>query len=272
MDITVMRPRAAPPAAIKSQQGKRGHENDDHAAWFAIDRPDRQFMVYVGVVADGVTSTAGGAKASAIAVGAIEAALRETPDPQETLSEWFAGAIVHANEEILFEARRNPEWQGMSSTVVMAALAGAKLYVMYMGDSRAYLLRDRHLHQLTTDHTWAQAAVTAGAITASEAATHPGRNQLQRYLGAQHTINVARGVHNPQSGQVEEYLTIEPGDQLLLCTDGVYHRLPDPSIRKILLTHAGDDQAAADALVAASIANGETDDVTALLFTIPATS
>ena len=77
MDVTMMRPNAAPQAAIKSQQGKRGHENDDHAAWFAVDRPDRQFVVHVGVVADGVTSTAGGAKASAIAVGAIEAALRE---------------------------------------------------------------------------------------------------------------------------------------------------------------------------------------------------
>ncbi|MCB0091605.1 MAG: serine/threonine-protein phosphatase [Caldilineaceae bacterium] len=265
-----MQRNAVPQVAITSQQGKRGDENDDHAAWFAVERSDRQFMVYVGVVADGVTSTAGGAKASAIAVSAIEAALREAPDPQETLSEWFAGAVVHANEEILFEARRHPEWQGMSSTVVMAALAGSKLYVMYMGDSRAYLLRNGQMHQLTTDHTWAQAAVTAGAITASEAATHPGRNQLQRYLGAQHTINVARGVLNPQSGQVDEYLTIELGDQLLLCTDGVYHRLPDASIRQMLLTHADNAQAAADALVAAAIANGETDDVTALVLTIPA--
>ena len=258
--------------AVKSQQGKRGDENDDHAAWFSVDRPDRQCVVHVMLVADGVTSTAGGAQASSIAIKAIEAALHETPDPQETLAEWLAAAIVHANEEIRFEAKRNPQWQEMSTTIVMAALAGEKLYIMYLGDSRAYLIRNGNLHQLTTDHTWAQAAVNAGTITAKEAASHPGRHQLQRYLGTQHAINVARGALSPETGLVEEYLTLQPDDQVLLCTDGVYHRLPHASIRKIIQDHAGALQATVEALVAAAIASGELDDVTALLFTIPTKS
>ncbi len=260
---------AAPNVGLTSHQGIRGEENDDHAAWFAIARPDRQCMVYVGVVADGVTSTTGGAQASRITTEAIEASLRDLPDAQETLSDWLSASIVHANEEILYEGKLNPAWQGMSTTVVLAALAGERLYVLHLGDSRAYLLRDGHLHQLTTDHTWAQAAVAAGTLTANEAAHHPGRNQLQRYLGGSKQINVARAVLTPGSGHAEEYLLVRPGDQVLLCSDGIYHRLEQTTLEAIVNKAQDDPQAAVDALIAAAIAQGEIDDITALLFTVP---
>ncbi|MEZ4677997.1 MAG: protein phosphatase 2C domain-containing protein [Caldilineaceae bacterium] len=103
---------SVPLVGITSHQGIRGEENDDHAAWFAVARPDRRHMVYVGVVADGVTSTTGGAQASRIAVEAIEAALRDLPDPQETITEWLVTAIHSANDEILFAGKRHLEWQG----------------------------------------------------------------------------------------------------------------------------------------------------------------
>ncbi len=172
------------------------------------------------MVADGVTSTTGGAQASRIAVEAVKATLREPPSRQETLSEWLEFAVLRANDEILFEAKRNPQWEGMSTTIVLAALAGEKLYVMHLGDSRAYLVRDGALHLLTADHTWAQEALDAGSITASEAAQHPGRNQLLRYLGSQKSISVDRGIIMPGTGLREEYLLAQPGDMVLLCTDG----------------------------------------------------
>lgn len=255
---------------MASHQGLRGTENDDSVAWFAVARPDRGVMVHVAVVADGVTSTSAGAQASRIAVEAIEAALRELPDPQETLSEWLSAAIRSANDEILFEAKRNPAWQGMSTTVVVAALAGERLYVLHLGDSRAYLVRGGRLFQLTIDHTWAQAAVAAGALTAVEAAHHPGRNQLQRYLGGSKQINVARGLLSPESGQLEEYLNVQPGDQVLLCSDGIYHRLNQTTLQAIVNEQAGEPQAAVNALIAAAVEQGEVDDITALLFTVPA--
>ncbi len=258
-----------PLVAWKSQQGMRGTENDDHHGWFAIERADLPYPIYVALVADGVTSTEGGAQASRIAVEAVRAALEERPDPHETLSEWLASAILHANEEILFEAKRNPQWKGMSTTLVLTALAGEKLYVMHLGDSRAYLLRNWHLYPLTTDHTWAQAAFDAGTISAQEAEHHPGRNQLQRYLGAQHGVNLARGVIAPGSQQMEEYLHICPGDLLLLCTDGIYKRLAPETMQQIVMEQRGDPQAAVDALVAASEASGEIDDMTALVAVLP---
>ncbi len=247
----------------------RGTENDDHHGWFVIERADLPYPISVALVADGVTSTEGGAQASRIAVEAVRAALGERPDPHETLSEWLAGAILHANEEILFEAKRNSQWKGMSTTLVLAALAGEKLYVMHLGDSRAYLLRDKRLYPLTTDHTWAQAAFEAGTISAQEAERHPGRNQLQRYLGAQHAINLARGVIAPSSGAMEEYLYIHPGDVLLLCTDGIYKRLAIETMQQIMIEQAGDPQAAVDALVYVAEASGEIDDMTALVAILP---
>lgn len=259
-----------PLVAWKSQQGTRGKEqNDDHHGWFAIERSDLQHTVYVALVADGVTSTEGGAQASRIAVDAVRAALSERPDPRETISEWLADAIRHANEEILFEAKRNPQWKGMSTTLVLVALAGAKLYVMHLGDSRAYLLRDQHLYQLTTDHTWAQEAFEAGTISAAEAERHPGRNQLQRFLGAQHALNVARGLIAPHTGQMEEYLPAQADDRILLCTDGVYRRVNSEVIGQALADQAGDPQAIVDELVAAAAANGEVDDITALVMLLP---
>lgn len=259
-----------PLVAWQSQQGIRGKENDDHYGWFAVERHDQQRTVYVALVADGVTSTEGGAQASRIAVDAVGAALTERPDSRETLSEWLANAILHANEEILFEAKRNPQWKGMSTTIVLAALAGEKLYVMNLGDSRAYLLRAGRLYQLTADHTWAQAAYEAGTLTAAEAERHPGRNQLQRYLGTQHTVNVARGLIAPGANHMEEYLIVQPGDALLLCTDGIYRRLSPDLIRQTMADHLGNPQGVVDTLVAAATANGEIDDITALAVEMPA--
>lgn len=261
-----------PLVAWQSQQGTRGKENDDYYGWFAVERRDQQRTVYVALVADGVTSTEGGAQASRIAVDAVGAALAERPDTRETLSEWLANAILHANEEILFEAKRNPQWKGMSTTIVLAALAGEKLYVMNLGDSRAYLLRAGRLYQLTADHTWAQAAYEAGTITAAEAQHHPGRNQLQRYLGGQHTVNVARGLIAPDASHMEEYLLVQPGDALLLCTDGIYRRLAPDFIGQTMVAHPGDPQSVVDTLVATATAYGEIDDITALAVEISPTA
>ena len=225
--------------------------------------------IYVAVVADGVTSTAGGAQASRLAVEAVKATLREPPSRHETLSEWLEFAVLRANEEILFEGKRNPQWEGMSTTIVLAALAGEKLYVMHLGDSRAYLVRDGVLHQLTADHTWAQEALDAGSISTAEASQHPGRNQLLRYLGSQKSISVDRGIIMPGTGQREEYLITQPSDMVLLCTDGLHHMVAANELKQTVLDHAGYPQDAVDELIAQAIGKGERDDITAVLMELP---
>jgi serine/threonine protein phosphatase PrpC len=268
--MTVNKTRAYHPNfGMLSRTGARDHGNDDSCDYFVVERADGGGTVYIAIVADGVTNTAGGAQASRIAVEAVKATLQEAPSRQETLSEWLEFAILHANEEILFQAKRNPQWQGMSTTIVLAALAGEKLYVMHLGDSRAYLSRGNAIYQLVADHTWAQEAINTGILTTEEAAQHPGRNQLLRYLGAQKGLGVDRGIIVPGTTQREEYLTAQPGDTILLCTDGLHSRVSQAEIKQIVLEHVGYPQDAVDALIEKAVEKGERDDITAVLLELP---
>ena len=258
-----------PNVASKSRTGTRHPSNDDSCDFFEVSRADSSGAVYVAVVADGVTGTVGGAQASRIAVETVKATLQDAPSRQETLSEWLEFAILRANEEILFEAKRNPQWKNMSTTIVLTALAGEKLYVMHLGDSRAYLLRGDALYQLVADHTWTQEAIQNGIITAQEALSHPGRNQLLRYLGTTKQVGVDRGVIAPGSNRREEYLTVQPGDEILLCSDGLHGGVSEADITQIMLEHIGYPQDAVDELVEKAVANGERDDITAVLMALP---
>jgi serine/threonine protein phosphatase PrpC len=250
---------------IKSQAGSRGHSNDDSCDFFIVPRGQWNEPIAVAVVADGVTGTVGGAQASQIAVETVRSVLQSAPSRHETVSEWLEAAIVHANQEILFATKNNPQWQGMSTTIVLAALTGGKLYVMHLGDSRAYLLRDDQLYQLVADHTWAQEAVDTGMLTEDEAAAHPGRNQLMRYLGAQKGVDVDRGIIAPGSMGREEYLLTQPGDHILLCTDGLHRRVNEAELRQSILDHVGYPQDAVEALIESAQHKGERDDITAIL-------
>lgn len=225
--------------------------------------------IQIAVVADGVTTTNGGGQASQIAVESIRANLQDPPSRQETISEWLEFAIQRANEEILFEAKRNPDWKGMSSTIALAAVAGEKLYILHLGDSRAYLIRNNRIHQLTSDHTWAQESRNSGLAAPGEGSAQPGSNHLLRYLGAQKLPAVDRGILSPVSDQREEYLLVEPGDVVLLCTDGFYRRLAADEITQTVWAHHGYPQDAVDELIERAVAKGEQDDITAILIEVP---
>ena len=253
----------------KSQQGTRGKGNDDYYDLFQVDRYNGQDKIIVAGVADGVTTTRGGGQASRIAIETIKETLQEPPSKQETLSEWLEFAIVRANEQIVHEAQQRPEWAEMSTTIVLAAWVGEKLYVLHLGDSRAYLIRDNAIYQLTADHTWVQEALDIGSITHEEAKTHRARNQLQRYLGSRRTLIVDRGIIAPGITQREEYLPVQPGDTILLCSDGVHSRISQEEIVQTIIEHAGYPQDAVDELIEKAVGKGERDDITAVLIELP---
>ncbi|MFN8444471.1 MAG: protein phosphatase 2C domain-containing protein [Caldilineaceae bacterium] len=225
--------------------------------------------IHIAVIADGVTSTIGGGQASQIAVDSIRSNLQDPPSRQETISEWLEFAIQRANEEILFEAKRNPQWKGMSSTVALAALAGEKLYILHLGDSRAYLMRQQQIYQLTSDHTWAQESINSGMPARGESGAPAGSNHLLRYLGAPKLPAVDRGILSPTTDQREEYLVVEPGDCILLCTDGLYRRLSEEEMMATLTAHHGYPEDAVEELVELAVGKGELDDITAILLEIP---
>ena len=209
----------------------------------------------VFAVADGLGGHQGGEVASAAAVEPL-AALdgREFATPAEA-AEALAGAITEANTAILTQAAGNPSLWGMGTTVTAAAVAGEDhLQLAHVGDSRAYLLRDGSFDQLTTDHTVVGELVRRGRLTPAQAAIHPERSILTRAVGLEPRIPV----------DTPDPVDLRPGDQLLLCSDGLTEAVPDPDIAEIL-SNQPDGHAAVRALIDTANNNGGPDNITVIL-------
>ena len=198
----------------------------------------------VFAVADGLGGHQGGEVASAAAVAPL-AALdgRELTDPAEA-AEALTAAIREANAAIIDQAAGDPGLWGMGTTVTAAALAGDRhLQLAHVGDSRAYLLRDGSLEQLTTDHT--------------VVGVHPERSILTRAVGLDPHIPV----------DTPDPLELAPGDQVLLCSDGLTEAVGDPRIAE-LLTTGPDGDAACRALIDAANDAGGPDNITVVLIRV----
>jgi PPM family protein phosphatase len=151
-------------------------------------------------------------------------------------------------------AAEDPERAGMGTTVTAALLGdGGRLELMHVGDSRAYLLRAGELRQLTEDHSVVAELVRRGSIAPEEAEVHPQRNVITRALGAEDGVEVDR-----------TEVSLEPGDVIVLCTDGLCGYVSDEVIRRRLTESATLEDAAA-ALVEDANAAGGVDNVTVIL-------
>jgi PPM family protein phosphatase len=208
----------------------------------------------VFAVADGLGGHQGGEVASAAAVEPL-AALdgREFAEPRAA-AEALAEAIRTANTAILDQAAGNPELWGMGTTVTAAAVAGDHfLQLAHVGDSRAYLLRDGALDQLTTDHTIVGELVRRGRLTPDQAAVHPERSILTRAVGLDPRIPV----------DIPDPLELHPGDQVLLCSDGLTEAVGEDDITRLLATPDGD--VTCRALIDAANTAGGPDNITVVL-------
>jgi PPM family protein phosphatase len=208
----------------------------------------------VFAVADGLGGHQGGEVASAAAVEPL-AALdgRELASPAEA-AEALAGAIAEANSAILARAAGDPGLWGMGTTVTAAAVAGDQLQLAHVGDSRAYLLRDGSLDQVTTDHTVVGELVRRGRLTPEQAAIHPERSILTRAVGLDPRIPV----------DTPAPLELAPGDQVLLCSDGLTEVVPDVKLTELLTTEPDGDAACRSLIDAANSAGGP-DNITVVL-------
>lgn len=200
------------------------------------------------VVCDGMGGHAAGEVASEIAVNIISQRTPAHPDAQA-----LGQAVEEANIAILHAAAEGVGRQGMGTTCTAAMLEGERLVVAQVGDSRAYLLHDGVLQQLTRDHSLVADLVESGQITPEEARFHPKRSMITRALGS-----------DPRT-QADLYeVNVSEGDRLLLCSDGLYSMVEDDDIRSILGTIV-DPQMAARALVDAALEAGGYDNVTVIL-------
>jgi PPM family protein phosphatase len=206
-------------------------------------------------VADGLGGHQGGEVASATAVEPL-AALdgRELADPGEAAAA-LTTAIQEANQAILERAAGDRGLWGMGTTMTAAAVAGDRhLQLAHVGDSRAYLLREGTLDQLTTDHTIVGELVRAGRLTPEQAAIHPERSILTRAVGLDPRLPV----------DTPDPVELRSGDQVLLCSDGLTEVVPDPEIADLLTTEA-DGHAACRALIDAANTAGGPDNITVVL-------
>lgn len=169
----------------------------------------------------------------------------------------LADAIREANQHVHNEATARPELRGMGTTIT-ALVAGPKdVEIAHVGDSRAYLLRGGSLKRLTTDHTVVERMVREGRIDPEEADHHPQRSYLERALGVEPDVDVD-----------SYHISIEPGDRILLCTDGLTTMLTEDSIREILEGESAADDAS-KRLVGAAVDAGGSDNVTVVVIDYP---
>ncbi|HZD02930.1 MAG TPA: Stp1/IreP family PP2C-type Ser/Thr phosphatase [Actinomycetes bacterium] len=209
----------------------------------------------VVAVADGLGGHQAGEVASAIAIEPVGALDERTFATPEEAREALVGAIREGNQAVIATAVSDDAYWGMGTTITAGAIAGDRwLQLAHVGDSRAYLLREDRLRQLSHDHTIVAELVRQGRLTPGEAAQHPERSVLTRAVG----LDPGLEVDTPPP------LELDSGDQLLLCTDGLTDAVTEDRITEVLRTHS-DGQAACQALVDTAIAAGGPDNVTVVL-------
>jgi protein phosphatase len=216
------------------------------------------------LVADGMGGQAAGEIASKRATEVVPRELKkgltQTSDADEA-RKIIRRAIVQANEEIIAMGALDRDLRNMGTTVVMAVWRrGAEMFVTGVGDSRAYLVRGNKIEQLTVDHSLAQALVEAKTISAEEARGHRFRNVLWKYLG---TKEVGEG---PEV----KVLDMQPGDRILLCTDGLSGVVSDEQVIECMAQHA-DVQKCADALGQLALDCGSRDNVSCIVIEVAET-
>lgn len=189
-------------------------------------------------VADGMGGAVAGEVASRIA---IEAAIAADTSADVTPSD----RVRIGNEAVVKAISDDAGLAGMGTTLTIGLfLPTGLLEIGHIGDSRMYLYRKNQLRQLTTDHTFVAELVAMGQITAEQAATHPRRHLVTRVIGTE-TVDVD-----------ETYVELEPGDRVLLCSDGLNSMLRDAAIAKILKKADAPSDAAWSLVEAANAAGG----------------
>jgi len=205
------------------------------------------------IVADGMGGHAAGEVAANVALNAARQAIAALEPRVLPVEEMVRQAVAAANLEVYERSLRVPGLQGMGTTLTLVWIAGDRAVVGHVGDSRAYLVTKSGMVQLTQDHSVVAELVRSGGLQASEARLHPYRNVLTRALGAA-----------PQVEADVNSVRVEPGEALLLCTDGLTAVLQDEEIHKTLV-EMDDPTRCAQRLVDLANARGGPDNITAVV-------
>jgi PPM family protein phosphatase len=246
-------------AAMRTHVGLIRSANEDFVCYVTpgeVDAVARRGRL--ALVADGMGGHAHGELASALAGEVIRRVYYEL---EGTVPDLLAAAFTAAHRAILEWSKHNPECAGMGTTCTALALCNDQAWLAHIGDSRAYLLREATLSQLSDDQTLVAQLMRDGFLTSEEAEQSPVKNVILQALGA--TVDIVPVIWS-------EALTLVDGDVLILCTDGLCSLVDDAVIADIAARLAPDD--ACDALIEAALAAGGHDNVSVGVFRVLANS
>jgi protein phosphatase len=210
-------------------------------------------------VADGMGGHSAGDVASGLAIHALAQHAAETLLPAELdtqsghfeVDAWLREAIALANK--IVHEQRQLAGTNMGTTLVMAFIINGTVHLANVGDSRAYLINASGIRQLTVDHSLVQRLIETKQLTVEEARTHPQRNVIYKNLGDRPNVD-------PDISRI----ALEPGDQLLLCSDGLSGYVDDDETLKIIRS-ADSPQDACRKLIDAANASGGPDNITVII-------
>jgi serine/threonine protein phosphatase PrpC len=228
-------------SASATDPGRKRRQNEDSF----VARPP------IFAIADGMGGARAGEIASALAASALKDANANGGGPALVKQ-----LVQEANRRVHERASNDPSTSGMGTTMTVALIEpGGELTFGHVGDSRAYMLRNDRLEQLTDDHSLVAELVRRGELSERDAEVHPQRSVITRALGTDPDIDVDAFTWQP-----------EAGDVYLLCSDGLSDMVPGETIEEILRTNRADLDATARALVKAANRSGGDDNITAVLF------
>jgi serine/threonine protein phosphatase PrpC len=234
-----------PEAGARTETGFVRRENQDRMSCARIP------WGHLYLVADGMGGHAGGAQAAELTVSCLEYYLAKTSRnvPVEAA---IRSAFAKTNRDVYDKAHAgDPATEGMGSTAVLLLLFNHTAKIAHVGDSRAYLYRGGKLHRLTKDHTLVQKMVDTGLLTPEQARHHPSSNILDRAVGNAPSVLI----------DITPDLALNPGDGLLLCTDGLSGYVSDEEM-EAALSDSSTPQENADRLIYEALQKGGTDNVT----------
>ena len=224
-----------------SHPGRKRRHNED--AW--VCEPP------LFAVADGMGGARGGEIASRVAATALGEEVNGTGEDR------VVALIQGANRQVFERANEDSDASGMGTTMTVAIVEDGVVSIGHVGDSRAYLIRERKLEQLTEDHSLVAELVRSGRLSPEEAETHPQRSVITRALGTDPDVDV-------DSFSIEG----KPGDLFLICSDGLTSMVDDETILEAVERNRNDLDGAAKELVAAANRSGGEDNITVVFFEI----
>src|SRR6266536_3098067 len=232
-------------SAAATDPGRRRRNNEDA---YVCEPP-------LFAVADGVGGAQAGEVASRLAAAVLKDDARDDGDGRRRVD----ALIQEANRRVYERQSQDAAVSGMGTTMTVAFVEDGCVWIGHVGDSRAYLIRDGALEQLTEDHSLVAELVRSGKLSPEEAGTHPQRSVITRALGTDPDVDV-------DTFSIDS----KPGDLFMICSDGLTSMVSDEGILEEIRGHRDDLRAAAKALVRAANKGGGEDNITVVFFELQA--